>query len=91
VPAVLLDDAEAGTLPGSRNVSLAEVAAAKDDGRLPMEDHNTRVVVFGSDTEQARAVAAELAKNAFHNVAFFDGALHDLVAGLGDSLIAGGH
>jgi rhodanese-related sulfurtransferase len=87
----VFDDFAAGTLPGSRNISLAEVAAAKDDGRLPMEDHNTRVVVFGADTEQARTVAAELAKNAFHNVAFFDGTLHDLLIGLGDSPTAVGH
>jgi rhodanese-related sulfurtransferase len=85
------DDFAAGTLAGSRNISLAEIAAAKDDGRRPMEDHNTRIIVFGSDAEQARAVAAELAKNAFHNVAFVDGALDDLVTGLGESTIAGGH
>jgi rhodanese-related sulfurtransferase len=76
------EDFAAGSLPGSRNIPLSEVSAAKDDGRLPMEDHNTRVVVFGGDTQQARIVAAELAKNAFHNVAFFDGTPHDIVAGL---------
>jgi rhodanese-related sulfurtransferase len=85
------EDFTAGSLAGSRNISLAEVAAAKDDGRLPMEDHNTRIIVFGSDAEQAQGVAAELAKNAFHNVAFFDGALHDVVAGMSDSALAGGH
>jgi len=85
------EDFAAGSLSGSRNIPLAEVTAAKDDGRLPMEDHNTRVVVFGVDGEQARAVAAELAKNAFHNVAFFDGTLHDLLVGLGDSPVAVGH
>ena len=26
-----------------------EVANAKEDGRLPMQDHNTRVIVFGQD------------------------------------------
>jgi rhodanese-related sulfurtransferase len=90
VDARLADDFAAGSLAGSRNVSLAEVNVAKDDGRLPMEDHNTRIVVFGSETEQARAVAAELAKNAFHNVGFFDGTLHELVTGLGEPTIAGG-
>ncbi len=76
-------DFGAGSLLGSRNIPLPEVSAAKDDGRLPMEDHNTRTVVFGGDTEQARAVATALAKNAFHNVAFFDGTLEDLLIGLG--------
>lgn len=81
---------QAGTLPGARNIPLAEVLAAKDDGRLPMEDHNTRIIVFGADAAQARAVTAELAKNAFHNAAFFGGTLDDLVAGLADpSLVAG--
>jgi rhodanese-related sulfurtransferase len=73
-----------GSLSGARNVPLAEVTRAKDDGRLPMEDHNTRIVVFGTDAAQARAVTAELAKNAFHNVAYFAGTLDDLVATLGE-------
>jgi rhodanese-related sulfurtransferase len=71
-----------GSLPRARNIPLADVAKAKDDGRLPMEDHNTRVIVFGADAAQARAVTAELAKNAFHNVAFYAGALDTLAAGL---------
>ena len=78
------EEFRAGSLPGARNVPLAEVTAAKDDGRLPMEDHNTRIVVFGAGEEQARAVTTELAKNAFHNVSYFAGTLDDLVAGLGE-------
>jgi rhodanese-related sulfurtransferase len=50
-----------------------ETVAAKDDGRLPMHDHNTRIVVIGTSGAQARAVAEEIAVNAFHNVAFYDG------------------
>jgi rhodanese-related sulfurtransferase len=73
-----------GSLPGARNIPAAEVVAAKDDGRLPMEDHNTRIIVFGADAEQAQAVTAELAKNAFHNVSCFAGTLDDLKAGLGE-------
>jgi hypothetical protein len=38
-----------------------------------MEDHNTRVIRFGANAEQARAVADRAAKDVFHNVAFFDG------------------
>lgn len=48
----------------------AEVKAAKADGRLPMEDHNTRIIVFGDSGEAAREVAEALARNAFHNVSF---------------------
>ena len=61
---------------------VGEIKAAKDDGRLPMEDHNTRIVVFGRDAQQARAVAEAIAQEAFHNVSYLEGgfrALHDLV------------
>jgi rhodanese-related sulfurtransferase len=79
------EEYQAGSLPGARNIPAAEVVAAKDDGRLPVEDHNTRIIVFGADAEQARAATAEIAKNAFHNASFFAGTLDDLVAGLGQS------
>ena len=60
----------AGTLEGARHLPKEEVVKAKDDGRLPMEDHNTRIVVFADSAATARAAAEEIAKNAFHNVAF---------------------
>jgi rhodanese-related sulfurtransferase len=72
----------AGTLPGARPLTKADVVPAKDDGRLPMEDHNTRIIVFGQDGAQARGVADEVARNAFHNVAFFDGPFDQLRAAL---------
>ena len=43
---------------------------AKDDGRLPMNDHNTRIIVFGSNVNDVRAVADAIASEAFHNVSF---------------------
>ena len=58
-----------GLKPGK---DVGEIKAAKDDGRLPMEDHNTRIIVFGKTAEQAKAVAEAIAKEAFHNVSFFD-------------------
>ena len=79
---------QVGSLQGARNIPLEDVVKAKDDGRLPMEDHNTRIVVFGADAVQARAVTTELARNAFHNVAFYAGTLDDLVAGLGEAPVA---
>jgi len=70
----------AGSLPGAVNmIDKEDVAKAKDDGRLPMQDHNTRIIVFGTDGEQARAVASEIAKNAFHNVAFYPARAEDLM------------
>jgi rhodanese-related sulfurtransferase len=81
--AVVIDAREAAafqakSLPGARNVRASEVAKAKDDGRLPMLDHNTRIFVIGKDEAEARAAAQEIAKNAFHNVSFFAGSFEDL-------------
>jgi len=70
---------QAGTIPGARNVRFDEVAKAKDDGRLPMLDHNTRIFVVGKDAPEARAAAQEIARNAFHNVSFFAGSIEDLL------------
>ena len=69
-----------GSLPGARNVRFAEVVKAKDDGRLPMLDHNTRIFVVGKNTPEALAVAQEIARNAFVNVAFFAGSVDSLMA-----------
>jgi hypothetical protein len=38
-----------------------------------MQDHNTRIIVFGQDSEQASDVAEALAREAFHNVTYFAG------------------
>src|SRR5262249_6992429 len=71
-----------GTLPRAvsvpasgleRGKDIGEVRRAKDDGRLPMEDHNPRVIVFGRNGAQARAVADAIIGEAFHNVAFYGG------------------
>ncbi len=66
-----------GVLSGK---DVGEVKAAKDDGRLPMEDHNTRIIVFGRDAQQARTVAEAIAREAFHNVSYFEGELRVLLA-----------
>ena len=75
------------TIRGAVHIPLAEVLAAKDDGRLPMLDHNTRIIVFGDNTVQARDVATSLAKNAFANVTFFAGSFDQLR----ESLHGGSH
>ena len=71
-----------GSIPGARNIpqsevlpgkDVGEVFAAKNDGRLPMDDHNTRIIVFGQNSGQASEVAEALAREAFHNVTFFSG------------------
>jgi rhodanese-related sulfurtransferase len=78
-----------GTLPNARHVprsgvlegkDVGEVRRAKDDGRLPMNDHNTRIIVVGSNMADARHVAEALAREAFHNVAFYRGTVAEVLA-----------
>ncbi len=84
-------DFKAGSVAQARNIprsglkpvkDVGEIKAAKDDGRLPMEDHNTRIIVFGQTAEQAKAVAEAIAKEAFHNVSFFDGSFDQFKSAL---------
>jgi len=74
---------------GARHIRSGEVATAKDDGRLPMLDHNTRIFVIGKGEEEARTVAEEIARNAFHNVSFFAGSIETLQQSRGRSGTAG--
>jgi rhodanese-related sulfurtransferase len=69
----------AGSIPGARNIPASGLRPgkdqgvmkeAKDDGRLPMNDHNTRIIVVGADGKDARAVADAIAREGFHNVSF---------------------
>lgn len=71
-----------GTVQGAKNIprplvlqgkDVGELKKAKDDGRLPMTDHNTRIVVFADSPDDARFVADQIAREAFHNVAYFAG------------------
>ncbi len=94
--AVVIDVREAdvfrsGSLPGARNIprtavlegrDLGEIRRAKDDGRLPMQDHNTRLIVVGRTSGDARFVAQALANEAFHNVAYFPGTFEEAKAAL---------
>lgn len=78
-----------GSLPNARSIprsgvlegkDVGEVKRAKDDGRLPMEDHNTRLIVIGREVTEARYVAEALAREAFHNVAYFRGRFEEAQA-----------
>jgi rhodanese-related sulfurtransferase len=80
--AVLVDARETvsleGRLANARSIPLRDAPKAKDDGRLPMTDHNTRIFVVGESGPQARAVAEAIVRDAFHNVSFFAGTLSDV-------------
>jgi rhodanese-related sulfurtransferase len=94
--AVLIDTRDAaayaaGTLLNARPLprsgvlegkDVGEVKRAKDDGRLPMEDHNTRIIVFGENAGAAQFVAEALAREAFHNVSYFAGSFEQVRAAL---------
>jgi rhodanese-related sulfurtransferase len=94
--AVLVDTREpaayqAGSLPSARPLprsgvlegkDVGEVRRAKDDGRLPMEDHNTRLIVVGRDAAAARHVAEAIVREAFHNVSYFPGSFEEAKAAL---------
>jgi rhodanese-related sulfurtransferase len=94
--AVVIDAREAGayaagTIPGARNIprsrvlegrDVGEVRAAKDDGRLPMDDHNTRLIVVAASAADARYVAEAIAREAFHNVGYFPGGYEEAVAAI---------
>ena len=71
-----------GSIPGAQNVPLGDVkkANSEKDGRLPLEDHNARIIVFGRDGEQAKAVCEALAKIAYHNISFYGGTFKTLSA-----------
>ena len=73
------ESARRNPVRGARSIPATELRpgkdqgvmkTAKDDGRLPTEDHNTRLVVFAQDPADARSVAQAIASAAFHNVSF---------------------
>jgi rhodanese-related sulfurtransferase len=85
------DDYRAGTLSQARHLprsgvlegkDIGEVKRAKDDGRLPMEDHNTRIIVVGANAADARYVAEALTREAFHNVSYYAGTFDEARAAL---------
>jgi rhodanese-related sulfurtransferase len=69
-----------GTVPGAVNIQQGESVTANDDGRLPLTDKGTRIVVFGRTDEQSKAVATEIAGKAYWNSSYFGGTLDDLAA-----------
>ncbi|MBA3444446.1 MAG: rhodanese-like domain-containing protein [Gemmatimonadales bacterium] len=66
------------SLPKAVNIKKGEAEAANEDGRLPWKDKGTRVIVFADSPEDARVVAAEIAKKAYWNSSYFGGRFADL-------------
>lgn len=82
-----IDQFQKGSLAGAKRIGIEVTQGGKDnpamqraknDGTLPIEDHNTRIIVFGDDPQAVRSIADSLAKEAFHNVSFFAGTYAEL-------------
>lgn len=78
VDARTLREFESKTVHCAVNIQAGEATAANDDGRLPKWDKGARVVVFANRAEDARKVAAEVAKKAYWNSSYFGGSFADL-------------
>ena len=72
-----------GSLPGAHNVPVDQLpSGALKRAPLPEDDFNTRIVLFGRDAAQARALAEALSKTPWHNVMYFPGTFESLQAAL---------
>jgi rhodanese-related sulfurtransferase len=68
-----------GSLPGAHNVPADQLASdVLDSAPLPKDDFNTRIVLFGRDSAQARALADALSKKPWHNVTYYPGRFETL-------------
>lgn len=67
------------SLPRAQNLP-PEAAATVRGSPMPIDDFNTRIVVFGRDAMQARALADALSMRPWHNVAYFPGRFETLLA-----------
>jgi rhodanese-related sulfurtransferase len=77
------EDFAKGTIAGAHNVP-ADKLAAEGLGKapLPHDDFNTRVILFGRDRAQARALADAVGKTPYQNVSYFPGTYEALAAGV---------
>jgi rhodanese-related sulfurtransferase len=80
-----------GTVANAINIPGSEITEgknsrvildAKEDMVLPMEDHNTRIIVFGDNPKHVDLVADAVIHNAFSNVAYFPGTFRELTRSL---------
>lgn len=71
------EEFSAGSLPGARNIPVGTTKFDRHPS-LRSGDFNTRIVVFGRDSGQARALAEAIARVARHNVSYFPGTFDTL-------------
>ncbi len=72
-----------GSLPGAHNVPADNLASdGLQKAPLPGNDFNTRIVLFGRDSAQARTLADALSKRPWHNVTYYPGSFEALRAAI---------
>ncbi len=72
-----------GSLPGAHNVPADKLASNwLQKAPLPRDDFNTRIVLFGRDSAQARTLADAFSKIPWHNVTYFPGTFETLRAAI---------
>jgi len=77
------DDFAESSLPGTHSVPADRLATdGLKKAPMPNNDFNTRVVVFGRDFAQARALADAIGRTPYQNVSYFPGAYDALAAAL---------
>jgi rhodanese-related sulfurtransferase len=77
------DDFVKGSLPGAHNVPVDQLASgALDKAPLPLDDFNRRIILFGRDAAQARALAEAMSRKPWHNVTYFAGTFETLRAAI---------
>ena len=70
-----------GSLPGSHSLTAERLLSGGTRGvPLPRDDFNTRIVLFGRDAAQARALAEAFSRTPWHNVMYFPGTFENLAA-----------
>jgi rhodanese-related sulfurtransferase len=67
-----------GSVPAAVSVLAGEVMNAANDHRLRYYDHNTRIIIFGRNGTEARALAEEFTRNSYVNSSFFGGTYPEL-------------
>jgi rhodanese-related sulfurtransferase len=73
------EDFAKGSLSRAQNLP-PDQALTVQGKPMPLDDFNTRIVVFGRDAADARALADALSKRPWHNVAYFAGGFTELSA-----------
>lgn len=67
------------SLPGTHNVPADRLSVdGLDKAAVPEDDFNTRIVLFGRDADEARALAVAFSNRPWHNVSYFSGTFETL-------------